>query len=262
MRTLGIIGFGHMGSALGQGVRSRQPERPWGTYDPVPDSRARAQALGGRPFETLEALVDWADVLVLAIKPQELEHVCSQVARRASQVLVISVAAGRSLRFLQEKLGHGRLARWMPNLAASVGECLVGVAHPADLSADDAQESLGLAETLGGALLVPEKLLNAVTGVSGSGLAFVFSFLHGMALGGVQQGLPYPQALALAVRTCQGAARLLQTSGKHPEELIAQVCSPAGTTIEGIRTLERSGFQGTVMEAVLRAAERSAELES
>lgn len=261
MRRLGIIGFGQMGGALGRGVMERQPGRPWGVFDKLPDNARKAADLGGQLFEGLEDLVDWSDVLVLAVKPQDLPQVCQLMHPYAKAKFIISVAAGVSLKSLEGWLGSPRIARWMPNLAASVGECLVGISHPKDLSQEDTQESLDLAQTLGGCLLLPENLLNAVTGVSGSGLAFVFSFIQGLALGGVQQGLSYQQSLSLAIQTCLGAARLLQSSKNHPEQLISQVCSPAGTTIEGIRHLQNSGFQGIVMEAVIQSSERSAELE-
>jgi pyrroline-5-carboxylate reductase len=262
MNRLGIIGFGQMGSALGRGVHAQHPERPWGAFDKLQDNVSAVESLNGQRFSRLEELCEWAQILVLAVKPQDMAEVVQYLKPFAQNRLVISVAAGISLNRLKSWLGSNRVARWMPNLAASIGECLVGVAHPPELNAHDSEESLNLARTLGGALLVPEKLMSAVTGVSGSGLAFVLSFLNGMALGGVQQGMPYQQALALAMQTCIGAAKLIQTNKKHPEEMIAQVCSPAGTTIEGIRYLKNAGFEGTVMEAVIQASERASEFES
>ncbi len=261
MKKLGIIGFGQMGSALGRGVSQRQPHREWGAYDKLSENLQKARDQGGRSFSSVAELAEWSEVVVLAVKPQDLPSVCGELKPWAGKKLVISVAAGFPLGRMISLLQSSRVSRWMPNLAASVGECLVGIAHPDKLSGEDAQESLELAQALGGGLILSEKLLHAVTGVSGSGLAFVFSFIQGLTLGGVQQGMTYSQALALATQTCLGAVKLLQSTQQHPEQMISQVCSPAGTTIEGIRLLQNSGFQGMVMEAVIQAAERSAEIE-
>lgn len=261
MRSVGIVGFGQMGSALGRGLQSRQPQRLWGAYDKLPTGIARVEELGGKPFETLEALCAESDIVFLAVKPQDIRPVCEVLRPLVRDRLVVSVAAGIKLERLGAWLDTRRIARWMPNLAASVGSCLVGMAFAEGLSEDDARENLLLAEALGGGVVVSEKLLNAVTGISGSGLAFGLSFLHGLALGGVHEGLTYAQALDFAVEVAVGAAKLVKEWKQHPETIVSQVCSPAGTTIEGLLALQRGGFLGLVAEAVIASSHRAAELE-
>jgi pyrroline-5-carboxylate reductase len=148
----------------------------------------------------------------------------------------------------------------MPSLAAVKGASLVGVSfHPA-ATPQMRDDSLTIAGALGAHLEIKENLMSAMTGVSGSGLAYVFSFVHAMALGGVAAGFDYKTALSVAVAGLEGAVSLLK-DGTHPLELASRVTSPAGTTIQGVRALERGGFTAAVMEAVEAAARRATELE-
>ncbi len=261
MKTVGIVGFGQMGSAIGAGILRGQSQRGWGVFEKIHSNAENARSLGGQVFPSLEALCTHSDIIILAVKPQDLVTVGKNLQPFLENKLVISIAAGVTLGNLEKWLQTQRLVRWMPNLAASVGESLVGIAQTDGLSEQDAIDSLELAKAIGKGTVVPERLMNAVTGISGSGIAFVFSFINGLALGGVRQGLPYKQALDFAISTCAGAARLLQENAVHPEEMISRVCSPAGTTIEGIHVLENGGLKGLVMDAVTEASDKASELE-
>lgn len=150
----------------------------------------------------------------------------------------------------------------MPNLAADIGKAVVGVAFGPGVQHVTRQAFLTTFSGLGTLLEVPEERIAAITGVSGSGVAFTFRFIHALALGGVHQGLPYHQSLTAARDVVESAALLLRDNGIHPEEMVSRVCSPGGTTIEGIRMLAAKGMEDAVISAVAAAADRSRELES
>lgn len=149
----------------------------------------------------------------------------------------------------------------MPNLAASAGASVVGVCFSKNAPEELKKAATDLASALGHPLLLAEKQMSAITGLSGSGIAYVFEFVHALAIGGVRNGIPYSESLEAALAVLEGAVAVLRESGVHPQEMVSRVCSPAGTTVEGIVALEEGGFTAAVIEAVTRAAERAAELE-
>jgi pyrroline-5-carboxylate reductase len=202
-----------------------------------------------------------SDITVLSMKPQDFAVFAGEVKGAGRGKAVISILAGRKIQSVSESLGTDQVARFMPTLAAVKGSSMVGVSFHADVSAQMKADALELAEALGTAMEIPEKLMGAMTGVSGSGLAFVFQFVHAMAQGGVAAGFDYRTALAVAVAGLEGAASLLK-DGAHPMELASRVTSPAGTTIQGVRALERAGFTAAVMEAVEAAARKAADFEA
>lgn len=259
---LGIIGVGEMGGNLAVGfVDSGQiaPERII-----VSDLRDDLLALlGERGLATTrdnQELVAQAETVLLAVKPQILPDVARGLSLRPGQ-LVISIAAGVTLARLGELLGDGQpIIRVMPNILASVAEAasaFVGNAHVTEAQLDTAQALLA---SVGTAVRVDEKLMDAVTGLSGSGPAFVAAFAEALIDGGVAAGLPRAQALTLAAQTIKGVGQWLLTSGRSPANLKDMVTSPGGTTITGLRALERGGMRSAAIEAVVAAAERSKEL--
>ena len=159
-------------------------------------------------------------------------------------------------------LGTKQVVRYMPSLAAAVGKALVGVSLPDDANEYMRHTAERIAQALGTPLFVPEKLMPAVTGLSGSGIAFVFEFVHALCLGAVQAGMSYDAALTGAVTVLEGAAAALRENGEHPVALLSKVISPAGTTIAGVEQLHRHGFDAAVAAAVTAAADRARELES
>lgn len=209
-----------------------------------------------------EALVLLSDTVVLATKPQIVKEVLAGVrAAYGTGKLLISILAGVSTDTLEDLLGGSpRLVRAMPNTPALVGAGATGLCKGRHAGREDLNLARKLFETFGTVQLVDEAQLDAVTGLSGSGPAFVYTFIEALADGGVQEGLRRDVAQALAVQTVLGAAQLVKETGEHPALLRDKVCSPGGTTIAAIRVLEERGLRAMMMEAVGAATRRSREL--
>jgi pyrroline-5-carboxylate reductase len=235
--------------------------------DPDPDRRKSLEASRGiRCGADNRELVDQSDLVVLAVKPSQVMGVLRELGGAGDPSLArplwVSVAAGVSLSSLAGDLPPGaRLVRSMPNTPALVGEGATAfVANPEATEADRAA-TRRLFEAVGTAWEAPsEDLLDAVTGLSGSGPAYVFVFLEALSDAGVQMGLPREAAHALATQTVLGAARLALESGRQPADLRDQVTSPGGTTIAGLERLEAAGFRSAIQDAVEAATRRSREL--
>ena len=261
--TVGFLGAGKMGEALARGLlraKTLPPERLL-LSDSDPQRReAVAQALGVEVLHDNRCLVQAADVLVVALKPDVARDVLPELADAITpDKLLVSIAAGISLAELEAMLGTDkRVVRVMPNTPALVGAGAAGYALGRNATENDAATVEELLGAVGLCVRVPEKLLDAVTGLSGSGPAFVAVFIEAMADGGVLCGLPRQQALTLAAQTVLGTARLVLDGGKHPAEIKDMVASPGGTTIEGLRALEELGLRAATIAAVQAAAEKSA----
>jgi pyrroline-5-carboxylate reductase len=229
--------------------------------DPEPAARQTfEQATGVRAVGDNHVVVGGSDVLVLAVKPQQVAAVCEQLGLH-DRHLVVSVVAGASVGQLVGWLkGHRRLVRLMPNTPCLVGASASAYAPGPGASAEDLDLVRGLLSAVGLAVAVPEKLLDAVTGLSASGPAFVFQVIEALSDGGVRVGLPRDVATALAAQTVFGAAKMVLETGQHPGVLKDQVASPGGTTIAGLHALERGGLRAALMDAVEAAAPRAAEL--
>lgn len=206
-------------------------------------------------------LVKWAECLVLAVKPQVVEAALAPCRGAFSaEQLVISVCAGVTIEQLSGIVGAARVLRVMPNTPALVGAGATAVARGPSVTADDERFASELFQLVGKCWWVSEAQLDAVTGLSGSGPAYVMLFIEALADGGVRSGLPRDVALELATQTVIGSARLLEGSATHPAELRDRVTSPAGTTSAGLFALERAAFRHAVIDAVCSATERSREL--
>jgi pyrroline-5-carboxylate reductase len=179
------------------------------------------------------------DAIILAVKPNNIPEVCKDVVDAEGNALVISVAAGITLETLELNLPGRRVVRVMPNTACVVGEAASGFALGALATPEDRQVVLAIFGSCGIAHELKEFLLNAVTGLSGSGPAYVFAFIEALADGGVRAGLPREEALQLAAQTVKGAAEMVLQTGTHPAVLKDRVCSPGGTTIAGVDELEK-----------------------
>ncbi len=262
MKRVGIIGFGTMGEAFAACLARKLPDLSLIAHDAKTNrvetaGRAHGVAAAGSAAEVLQK----SDLTILAIKPQDLAAFAAELKGAARGKSVVSILAGRTIQVLSESLGTDQVVRFMPTLAAVKGASMVGIScHPA-AAAQLRDDARALAAALGTGMEIPEKLMGAMTGVSGSGIAFVLQFVHGMALGGVAAGFDYRTALAVAISSLDGAASLLR-DGAHPIELANRVTSPAGTTIQGVRALERAGFTAAVMEAVEAAARKANEFEA
>lgn len=262
MNTLGILGFGNMGEAFGAGLRRADPEVSLIVYDPLPQrNAAAAEICNATPVSSPEELARAAGTILLAVKPQEIGQALSEPAFRDGKHRYISIAAGVSLQKLNELTGSGDLCRLMPNLAARQGQALVAAAFPDGTEESFRKEALGVAGAAGRALEIKEELMPAIIGLSGSGIAFVFSFIHALALAGTDEGIRYPDSLDAALQTLRGAVAALEDSGDHPEAMLSRVISPGGTTIRGVRALAEEGFTASVMHAVRESAARAREME-
>lgn len=263
-QRFGFIGAGKMATALARGFITAglsQAERI-STYDPHPAaSKDFAAACGGRVGDTNKAVADDSDVVILAVKPQQMPAVMTELNGHVAGKLVISVAAGVTLSTLVSGLGNGaRYVRVMPNTPCLIGSGASAFAIGHGATTADADLVMELLSAVGKAYKLDEKMLDAVTGLSGSGPAFVYLMIEAMADGGVRMGLPRDVALGLAAQTVMGAAAMVLKTGEHPASLKDQVTSPGGTTIAGLQALEAGAVRGDFIAAVEAAARRSAEL--
>jgi pyrroline-5-carboxylate reductase len=265
MPRWGFIGSGKMATALIKGmIRARlEPAGSICASDPLPAARTALQSDTG--IDIFDSNLDVArrsDVLVLAVKPQSMREVLHELRPAVTaEHLVVSVAAGVTIASIDEGLGgRGRLVRVMPNTPALVGEGASAYAMGPRTVPEDEAVVKGCLESVGRAVRVPESLLDAVTGLSGSGPAFVYLMIEALSDGGVRVGLPRDVATLLAAQTVLGAAMTVRDTGLHPGVLKDQVASPGGTTIAGLHELERGGVRGALIDAVKAATRRSAEL--
>lgn len=264
MARLAVLGAGVMGTAilsawLDAGAFGRDDVRA-STLDD--DSRRHlADDLGVRVVDSRKA-VTGADVVVVAVKPDAVVALLQQVRDELDDgALVISVAAGVTLDTLETHLPEGAaVVRVMPNTPALIREGMLAMSPGKECRRDQVRRAEELLAHLGSVVTVPEKQQDAVTGLSGSGPAYVFALADALVEAGVVQGLARPVATELAVQTLYGAAALLRRSGDHPAILRERVTSPGGTTAAGLRVLDAAGLRSAVVDAVEAATRRSAEL--
>jgi pyrroline-5-carboxylate reductase len=261
---IGFIGAGQMATALAQGfVRAKLlPATAITAFDPVQAATDKlAKDLTGlvAAASNVEAAKQ-ADVIILAVKPQVMPAVYQELSGKLTGKLVISIAAGIALEKLCAGLATNRIVRVMPNTPCLVGKGASAYALASDATADDGDLVKKLLSSVGIAHQVEEKLLDAVTGLSGSGPAYVYLMIEALCDGGVRAGLPRVLATSLAAQTVLGAAEMVLTRGEHPAALKDAVTSPGGTTIAGLQVLEDRGLRGALIAAVEAATKRSAEL--
>lgn len=263
--TIGIIGTGKMATALAKGfihaglVTARQV---FGS-DPIPAARvAFGKETGARIETTNTKVVEAASVLILATKPDQTVSVLAEIRDAFTRRhLLISIAAGVPTARLEAALpGNSRVIRVMPNTPALLGESASGFALGKSATRADGELAQRLFSAVGVAFPLKESLLDAVTGLSGSGPAYVYQFIEALSDGGVASGLPRDVATKLAAQTVLGAAKMVLETGQHPGALKDMVTSPGGTTIEGLHELEKGKLRGTVMSAVRAATEKSRKL--
>ena len=266
-KRIGFIGTGHMARALARGFLKTQSitkDQLFG-YDIRPESAQKfVDQTGATSVASIKDLVAGSDVVFLAVKPQQIAEVLRSVgALRANgfNPLWITVVAGISSKTYLKDLGNTvRLVRVMPNTPCLVGEGVSCFCVSEGVKPDDVKVATDLLETVGVAIQVPERQLDAVAGLSGGGPAYVYMMIEAMADGGVKMGLSRELALLLATHTVQGAAKMVLQTGDHPGLLKDKVCSPRGTTICAVHTLEQSGFRAALIGAVEAATLRSREM--
>ncbi|MEZ4601478.1 MAG: pyrroline-5-carboxylate reductase [Syntrophotaleaceae bacterium] len=262
---IGFLGGGNMGEALIKGLTREGvvPAENILVAEPVESRRnVLKEKYGVRTESEASAVVGRCDLVVLAIKPQIVGQVLPQVANVFNDAkLLISIAAGVTTEILEKHFsGSPRIVRAMPNTPALVAGGATALCPGRFASPDDLDAARRLFEPVGMVRVVAEEQMDAVTGLSGSGPAYVYTVIEAMAAGGILEGLPQDAALALAAQTVLGAARMVIESGEHPAVLRDKVCSPGGTTIAGMKALEENGLRSALMSAVSNAARRSREL--
>jgi pyrroline-5-carboxylate reductase len=263
-KRVGFVGGGNMGEALVRGLTKTglMPDGHLLMSDVRSERLEEMKRLYGVVVTSDNVtLVRRADVVILAVKPQTLGAVLDEIAPATPGKLLISVAAGVSTSEIRRHLPPGtRLIRVMPNTPALVLEGATAIARADGLGDGDLDTARQIFEAVGRAVVLDEEMTDAVTGLSGSGPAYIALVVEALADGGVRVGLDRKTAMTLAMQTVLGSARLLIDTGMHPGQLKDMVSSPGGTTIAGIHTLEIGGLRRTLIDAVERATQRSREL--
>ncbi len=264
-KKIGLIGLGNMASAMIGGMLQKGAARPEdiiGSARTAATCRRVAEQYGITTYSSNAEVAEQADILFLAVKPQFFPEVIGEIREHVrSQTLIVSIAAGKTLKEITGLFGGARkILRCMPNTPALVLEGCTGVCAGDLVDEEELEEVLELLRSFGVAEAVPERLMDAVVGVSGSSPAYVFLFLEAMADGAVAAGMPRRQAYTFAAQAVLGSAKLLLETGKHPGELKDMVCSPGGTTIQAVKVLEEKGLRAAVMEAMEACVEKSRKL--
>ncbi|XP_019166359.1 PREDICTED: pyrroline-5-carboxylate reductase [Ipomoea nil] len=260
---LGFIGAGKLAESIARGaVKSGLlPPSRIRTAHTGPARRTAFESFGATVYDHNKQVVEDSDVIIFSVKPQIVKEVLSQAKPiLTKKQLLVSVAAGVKLKDLQEWAGSNKFIRVMPNTPAAVGEAASVITLGSGATKEDAELISSLFGAIGKVWKADEKLFDAVTGLSGSGPAYIYLAIEALADGGVAAGLPRDLALGLASQTVLGAASMATNAGKHPGQLKDDVTSPGGTTIAGVHELEKAGFRGTLMNAVVAATKRSREL--
>ena len=264
-RAIAMIGGGQMALALAEGFCRAGLLQPSDitVHDPVAAARERltARVPGIQFAESNATAAATARIVFLAVKPQQAAAACREFAAAlAPDTVIVSIVAGLTLHNLTELAGTRRIVRVMPNTPCLVGRGVSVVCRTPEVPAGDLARVLELLAAVGRVHEVDESLMDAVTGLSGSGPGFVALLVEALADGGVKAGLPRSLSLALATETLSGTAALLDQTGEHPAQIKDRVSSPGGTTIAGLAVLEQRGVRGALIDAVVTAAARAREL--
>ena len=262
---LGFIGLGNMAKAilaglLKSGMFSEQDIIGSDVAEAMRINVAEKYRIQTTASNAEVALV--SDILILAVKPQFLEGVLAELADVIQDdTLVISIAAGKNLKWLRERLNTKvRVLRFMPNTAAMVGESSTAICRDGFATDEDVALAIKMCESFGVAQVIDEKLMDVFSAIGGSSPAFAFLYMEALADGAVAAGMPRKMAYEIAAQATLGAAKLMRESGEQPGTLKDMVCSPGGTTIQGIKALEEGGVRGSIMQAIDACVEKAKKL--
>ncbi|MDX2080145.1 MAG: pyrroline-5-carboxylate reductase [Terrimicrobiaceae bacterium] len=258
-----FLGAGRMASAIIQGMLRAKVCGPSEIFAACPEPELLENLSDATGVNVLTSNADAAaaaDVIVLAVKPQDVQEAIAQAGAAVTGKLIISIVAGLELARLESIAPGARIIRAMPNTAAMVGRAATAFAGNKSATVEDEETARRVFSSVGEVYPVAEKLLNAVTGLSGSGPAYVYLMIEALSDGGVAVGLPRPLALSLAVQTVAGAAEMVSATAEHPAVLREMVTSPGGTTIAGLSALESRSVRSAFLEAVRAATLRAQEL--
>ena len=262
-QKIGIIGCGNMGGAILKGALASgviTPEQAY-VYDISPAAMETAKNLGVNLATDDEDVCAKSDIILLAVKPQNVAEALEQCKKALDGKALMSIVAGVTVERLQNMIdGSPRILRIMPNTPALVFEGAFALCSDNDLTDEELSAAKAIYEKIGVVEMIPEKLIDTVCGLSGGGPAWVAMFIEAMADGGVKNGLPRATAYKLAAQTCLGTAKMILETGMHPGQLKDMVTSPGGTTIEGCEALERGGMRYAVIDCINVATEKSKRL--
>ena len=261
---IGIAGYGNMGAAIVRGLVSAGvfAADEMAVYDPSSAACDSARTDGLAVLGTPGEIGDSCDIGIVAVKPKMVADVVAQIAASTGRILIVSIAAGVTISALEKNASGHPVIRVMPNTPCQTGAGASAVSRGTNAADSDVDSALKIMGALGLAVEVPEELMDAVTGLSGSGPAYVALVIDALADGGVKAGLPRATALALAAQTVFGAAKMIRDESLTPSALRDMVASPGGTTIAGVAALESWGVRAAFIDAVEAATERSRELGS
>lgn len=262
---IGFIGLGNMASAMIGGMLQKDMVTPGeiiGSCRTEETAKKIADRFGIETTTDNSTVAQAADILILAVKPQFFPEVIAQIKDEVNaDALIISIAAGKTMDYIETQFGRPlKLVRCMPNVPALVGEGITSVSRNERVSDEEMKQAMDLLSSMGKTSEIPERLIDAVVGVSGSSPAYVFLFIEAMADGAVAAGMPRSQAYEFAAQAVLGSAKMVLETGKHPGELKDMVCSPGGTTIQAVKVLEEKGFRAAVMDAMEACIEKSKNL--
>jgi len=256
---LGVIGLGKMGTALVEGVlRAEIYQRE----DIIGSDIDKKEIAGITTYQDNQICSSRAETVILAVKPQIMDLILAEITDSVRDKLVISIAAGISIAHLKEKLpSSSRVVRVMPNAPAVINQGISAFACGPGVLQQDRELVEQLFAGIGEVFEIEEALMNAITGLSGSGPAFLYTIMEALADGGVAAGLSREDAIRLSALTMRGAASMVLETNEHPGRLKDMVTSPGGTAITGIEVMERRGMRGIMMETIREAVLKSQELD-
>ena len=262
---LGFIGCGNMAKAMISGilkgkVLAAQDVAAFDVYKSA--AEAAQKELGIKALASADEIVAFADTVVLAVKPQFYADVIKGIKDKVTQNhLIVTIAPGQTLAKLESLFGKAvKIVRTMPNTPALVGEGMTALCRSEAVSEDELKSVRTLFDSFGKTETVAEYMMDAVVAVAGSSPAYVFMLIEAMADAAVMGGIPRSSAYTFAAQAVLGSAKMVLETGKHPGDLKDMVCSPAGTTIEAVRVLERDGFRSSVIEAMDACIKKSKSL--
>ncbi|MBR1938990.1 MAG: pyrroline-5-carboxylate reductase [Spirochaetales bacterium] len=261
MTKIGIIGCGNMGGAIASALSNRDDfsVTVFDSYRPTLDSFIKEHS-NAEAASSISSLIEGSDYILIAVKPQVLQTIYGELSL-AKGKNIISIAAGVPIAVIDSNIPSDNIARFMPNIAAKISKAVTAVAFKASASEEFKKTAFQVASAIGDAFILDEELFSAFIGISGSAIAFVFEFIHALAMGGTEVGIPYNKSVDIVRSTLISACALQESTGKNPVELMSQVCSAKGTTIMGMDALYQGGFDGTLVNAVTSCYRKSVELE-
>lgn len=261
-KRIGFIGCGNMAQAIMSGIIS---SKLISAENVIASNRSKekldvfAEKFNIKKGESNTDVAKFGDIVFLAVKPDKFDVVIDEIKESINEEkIIVSIAAGITIDFLEKKLGKNKkIVRVMPNTPAVVMEAMTAISFNLNVDLKEKNEIIQVFESFGKAEVIEEKLMDAIPGVSGSSPAYVYMFIEALADGGVLTGIPRDKAYKFAAQAVLGAAKMVLETGEHPGSLKDNVCSPGGTTIESVYSLEKNNFRGAVIEAVEKCYEKT-----